>query len=164
MLIERWDTADDATELHKVYAQARAVDDPAGPELSPELFRGWLACGWRGEPREVWFVPGTGWYRLVLPDRENRDRCVMDLVVSPSARRRGSGTALLEHAMRRAAAHGCSMLRGWTWGDSPGEAFAVARAGTGGPGRADGRPARRDGGPAAGGGFRAFGMGCREGA
>jgi hypothetical protein len=84
-MIERWDGV---PGLYDVYAAAQAVDDPLGPVLPPRLFLAWLAHAWEDEPREVWYIPGTGWYRLLLPEPENRDRAVLDLVVAPTARRR----------------------------------------------------------------------------
>lgn len=81
-MIERWDGS---PGLHDVYAAAQAVDDPLGPVLPPRLFLAWLAHGWEDEPREIWFIPGTGWYRLLLPEPENRDRGILDLVVGGQA-------------------------------------------------------------------------------
>ena len=128
-MIERWHPADDAAELHKIYTAAQLADNPTDFPFSPTLFRAWLARGWMDEPREVWSAPGTGWYRLLLPDRENSGRCLLDLCVAPAERRHGAGTELLRHAMGRAAANGRSLLRGYAWEGSPGEAFALARGG-----------------------------------
>jgi GNAT superfamily N-acetyltransferase len=131
-MIKQWDLADDAAVagMYEVNVAVSIVDDPGAPIFTPRLFRGWLARGWDDEPREVWFMPGVGWYRLQLPEPENRDRAYLDLMVAPAARRRGHGSELLEHAIGRAAANGRSLVRGWAWEGSPGEAFALARGGS----------------------------------
>jgi hypothetical protein len=115
---------------HAVFLAARRVDEPEGPRMWERAFSGWLSVGWGGDPREVWMVPGqaegsvAGWYRLELPDRENRDRANLDLIVSPQERRHRTGLSLLRHAAGRAAAHGRSVLCGPARYDSPGGAFA----------------------------------------
>jgi GNAT superfamily N-acetyltransferase/RimJ/RimL family protein N-acetyltransferase len=133
-MFEKWQPGDDVGALHAVYTEAAAADDPDGPVFSQRLFGAWLARGWFGQPREVWFASDPagvlGWYRLDLPDKENTKRASLDLTVRPAVRRRGTGTALLEHALARAAANGRGLLRGWAYEGSAGEAFAVARGGT----------------------------------
>jgi GNAT superfamily N-acetyltransferase len=130
-MIKQWDLADDAAlaSMYEVNVAVSIVDDPGAPIFTPRLFRGWLARGWNDDAREVWFMPGVGWYRLQLPEPENRDRAYLDLMVAPAARRRGHGSELLEHAIGRAAANDRSLIRGWAWEGSPGEAFALARGG-----------------------------------
>jgi GNAT superfamily N-acetyltransferase len=77
---------------------------------------GWLRGGWSGDPGEAWFVPGpepggvVAWYRLELPDLENRDRAGLHILVHPARRGRGIGRALLRHAAERAGAAGRVML------------------------------------------------------
>lgn len=112
--------------MYEVYAAVQAADDPRGPVFTRRMFRNWVAHGWDDEPREIWFIPGTGWYRLLLPDKENRHRSMLQLFVAPPARRHGYGSELLEHAIGRAAAHGRSLVRGGAWESTPGDAFAVA--------------------------------------
>jgi GNAT superfamily N-acetyltransferase len=134
LMFGKWQPGDDVGALYAVYEEAAATDDPDGPVFSQRLFGAWLARGWFGQPHEVWFASGPGgvlgWYRLDLPDKENTKRAFLDLTVRPAARRHGTGTALLEHALARSAANGRSLLRGWAYGGSAGEAFAVARGGT----------------------------------
>jgi GNAT superfamily N-acetyltransferase len=126
-MIQRWDPVGDAADLYEVYRAVQAADDPLGPVFTRRMFHGWVARGWADEPRETWFIPGTGWYRLLLPDKENRGRAGLQLFVTPAARRQGHGSALLEHALSRAAAHERSLVRGGAWEGTPGEAFALAR-------------------------------------
>ena len=132
MHIERADLADADTirGCFEVFLAAQQVDEPEGPWFTERPFRGWLTVGWGGDPREVWVVPGpaegpvAGWYRLELPDLENRDQAGLDLVVHPAQRRRGLGRALLRHAAARAAEHGRSALNGAARRGGDGEAFA----------------------------------------
>jgi GNAT superfamily N-acetyltransferase len=132
MRIERADLAD-ADTIHacfQAFLAAQQVDEPDGPWFTERPFRAWLSFGWGGEPREVWVAPGpaegtvAGWYRLELPDLENRDQADLTLVVDPAQRRHGVGRALLNHAATRAAKHGRSVLNGGTRNGTGGEAFA----------------------------------------
>ena len=130
MRIEQADLADaERTRLcYEVDLAAQRVDEPERTWFTDRPFRGWLAVGWGGNPREVWLATeegsAAGWYRLELPDRENRDQANLVLVVHPAERRHGLGLALLRHAASRAAAHGRSVLSGDARDGSPGEAFA----------------------------------------
>ena len=132
MRIERLDFADAAgiRGAHAVFQAAQRLDEPLDPPMGERMFGVWITIGWGGEPREVWLAPGpaegsvAGWYRLELPDLENRDRARLDLCVHPDERRRGIGRALLRHAAGRAAAHGRVALDGMTRKGAAGEAFA----------------------------------------
>lgn len=144
MGIERFDPVSDKAEFracYETYVAAHWADDPELPPMSPDLFRGWLTVGWNGEPRETWMAAGKqaggsateqagGYYMLKLPDRENLDRGQLILEVNPAVRRRGVGSALLEHAVGRAAADGRAVLNSEVWADSAGEAFARAAGAT----------------------------------
>jgi GNAT superfamily N-acetyltransferase len=131
MHIERIDLAD-AQRIRacdEAALAAQLADSPETPPFTGSAFRGWLTVGWGGDPREVWLAPGreraaAGWYRLELPERENQDRAYLNLVVHPEERRRGLGTALLQHAEARAAGQGRSVLSGGARNGTPGEAFA----------------------------------------
>jgi GNAT superfamily N-acetyltransferase len=135
MRIEQADLADlaDGRALracHEVYLAARRTDHPDEPGLTYRTFSGRLTVGWEGDPREVWLAwagdAAAGWYRLELPDQENRDRAWLELTVRPEQRRRGIGTALLRHAADRARALGRSVISGHAADGSPGEAFIRA--------------------------------------
>ena len=138
MRITRWELPDgDGWQAcHHVFEAAARADDPAGPPMTARMFRGFLAFGWGGDPREVWIVPGeaagtaSAWYRLVFPDLENTGQAGLSLVVDPAARRRGLGTALLRHALARAAAGGRSTVRGEVLDGSAGEAFIRSAGGS----------------------------------
>jgi GNAT superfamily N-acetyltransferase len=74
----------------------------------------------------------AGWYYLILPERENRDRAYLYLTVRPSSRRRGIGTALLRHAAGRSADAGRSVLGSGAFQGSAGAAFATRVGATAG--------------------------------
>jgi RimJ/RimL family protein N-acetyltransferase len=133
MRIERWEPGDAAAlrACHEVWRAARKTDDPLGSPKSARVLGAWLTHGFSGHPGEVWLVPGNGagtpvvaWYRLGLPDRENRESALLSIVVHPDHRRRGLGTGLLRHATRRARAHDRTRLAGEARENGAGEAFA----------------------------------------
>ena len=83
----------------------------------PRMFRAWLRYGWTEDPSEAWLARDDdgevcGWYLLSLPERENRHLADLSLVVAPSRRRAGLGTALLGHAADRARQAGRTLLTG----------------------------------------------------
>src|ERR1700677_3275344 len=143
MRIVQWDGSDPAAiqECYQVLPAEHAADDPFGPPPSLRRLQSWLEHP--VDPAEVWLAEGSiaghpdGWYRLRLPDKENRDRGGLGLSVHPAARRRGIGTALPRHAATRAASHHRSVLRGEVFQDSPGAAFARRMGAT--PGLVDAR-------------------------
>jgi GNAT superfamily N-acetyltransferase len=131
MRIVQADASDLATTqaCFEVVRAAAEADDPFGPPWSLRRLRGWLEYPF--DPAETWTCEdedsGTiqGWYYLILPERENRDRVYLYLTVHPSSRRRGIGTALLRHAAERAARGGRSVLGSGAFQGSAGAAFAV---------------------------------------
>jgi GNAT superfamily N-acetyltransferase len=134
MRVERWDPADTAA-LHgcqAVWGAALDIDDPDGPRMTGQVLAAFLRHSFTGDPAEAWFIPGTapgsvaGWYRLGLPDLENRDRGDLLIVIDHAARRQGLGTGLLRHAAERAAAAGRVALGGEVRDGSAGDAFAAA--------------------------------------
>jgi GNAT superfamily N-acetyltransferase len=134
MRIAAWDPADSAALLgcQAAWSAALDIDDANGPRMKGQVLGAWLREGLTGDPAEAWLIPGTapgsvvGWYRLELPDQENRDRAGLLIVVDPAARGRGLGRDLLRHAAERAAAAGRSVLGGEVRDGSAGDAFAAA--------------------------------------
>jgi GNAT superfamily N-acetyltransferase len=132
MRITRLDHADHdgVRGCHDVWLAAHAADDPLSPPLSLPVFRHWLTRGWESEPSETWVAVDEatgetlGWYRIELPDLENRHRSFGSLTVRPASRRRGVGSALLRHEVERARANGRTVLRGSALVGSAGDAFA----------------------------------------
>jgi GNAT superfamily N-acetyltransferase len=132
MRITRLDLADagGVRACYDVWLEAHAVDDPLSAPLSLPVFRHWLAHGWESEPSETWVAADqatgetVGWYRIELPDLENRHRASGSPTVRPASRRRGAGTALLRHEVERARANGRTVLRGSALVGSAGDAFA----------------------------------------
>src|ERR1700759_3394474 len=106
---------------HAVWVPAAPRPHPHPPPPPPRslpVFRHWLTRGWESEPSETWVAVDEatgetlGWYRIELPDLENRHRSFGSLTVRPASRRRGVGSALLRHEVERARAHGRTVLRG----------------------------------------------------
>ena len=122
--------ADGVRACHDVWLEAHAVDDPLSPPLSLPVFGHWLTHGWESAPSETWVAADeatgetVGWYRIELPDLENRHRASGSPTVRPASRRRGAGTALLRHEVERARANGRTVLRGGALVGSAGDAFA----------------------------------------
>jgi GNAT superfamily N-acetyltransferase len=133
MHIAQWDPADEKTMLacYEVNCAAHRVDDPVEPPMSAGTFRVFLTEGFDHNPGEVWVASDdagtvTGYYRLDLPDLENRERAFLGLVVDPAARRGGTGRELLRHGAERVSAHGRTIMDGVTVTGGAGEEFARA--------------------------------------
>ena len=131
--IERVEPTDTATvrTLVDVQLAALAVDDPTGPPWSARVFKLRMTVGLPvRDPGEMWSVPGdvpgglAGGYWLQLPDLDNRNAAYLSLFVHPAARRRGLGTVLLGHAVKRAASHRRSRLAASVIEGSAADAFA----------------------------------------
>jgi GNAT superfamily N-acetyltransferase/RimJ/RimL family protein N-acetyltransferase len=132
---ERFSPAEDEASVracHEIYLSGVPEDDPEGPVMSFRPFAGWMERGWTEDPAETWLArdsagePGA-WYRLSLPQRENRRIAGLSLTVHLSRRRAGIGTALLRHAAAQARLAGRTELSGMARAGSPGDAFARAR-------------------------------------
>jgi GNAT superfamily N-acetyltransferase len=133
MRIDQWDPADEKTTraCYDVACAAQAVDDPIEPPQSYGLFDLYLRNGFEKTPGEVWIGRDSGgavvgYYRIGLPDLENRDEAGGEPVVHPAARRRGYGRELLRHAGGRAAAHGRTRFGAATTTGGAGDEFARA--------------------------------------
>jgi len=132
MRTERFDPASDTGAVracHETHLAASRADGLRRPPMSPRTFQAWLRYGWTEDPSETWLARdddghACGWYLLSLPERENRHVANVDLVVTPSRRRAGLGTALLGHAADRARQAGRTLLTGHTEESSAGTAFA----------------------------------------
>ncbi len=133
MRIAQWDPADEKALLgcHEVHRAAGQADDPVEPPMSEGTFRVHLTEGFEHNPGETWIAfddAGTvaGFYRLDLPNLENKDRAFLGLVVHPAARRRGTGRELLRHGAERATANSRTILDGVVTAGGAGEEFARA--------------------------------------
>jgi GNAT superfamily N-acetyltransferase len=133
--IERIDVGSDldaVRALHDVYRAGAPVDEPGSPPMSLGVFSVLMEQGWCGEPHETWLArqePGDavlGGYTLELPDRENRERSGLWMVVVPARRRAGLGTVLLRHATARASELGRAVMTSEVRAGTPGEGFARA--------------------------------------
>jgi GNAT superfamily N-acetyltransferase len=131
---ERFSPAEDEASVracHEIYLSGVPEDDPEGPVMSFRPFAGWMERGWTEDPAETWLARDSegkpsGWYRLGLPQRENRHVADLALTVHASSRRAGLGTALLRHAAARARRAGRTEMTGMARAGSPGDVFARA--------------------------------------
>ena len=133
MRIERWDPAEEKTAraCYDVMLAAHQNDEPVEPPMSYGAFCIYLLEGWEKSPGEVWVAVDdggavTGFYRMSLPDLENRDKAFGGPTVHPGSRRRGIGRALLRHEAERATANGRTNFAAMAIAGSGGEAFAAA--------------------------------------
>src|SRR5437763_16316236 len=114
MQLGRFAAGSDAAQVracHEIYLAALPVDVPWHPAMSLRCFQGWLVYGWTEDPSEAWLgraADGTAaaWYRLSLPERENRRYAHLEAIVRPSRRRAGLGLELVRPAASRARAAG----------------------------------------------------------
>jgi RimJ/RimL family protein N-acetyltransferase len=133
MRIQQLDPADEVTMrgCYDVMSAAQHTDDPVVPPMSFGEFSLYLCRGWDQTPGEAWTaVDGEGavigYYRIELPDLENRGNAYAGPVVHPGRRRRGTGRELLRHEGTRAAANGRSLFSSEIIAGTAGEAFAQA--------------------------------------
>jgi GNAT superfamily N-acetyltransferase len=133
MRIAPWDPADEKTNraLYDVARAAHQADEPVEPPDSYALFCAFLRFGWERTPSETWVYFGpddsvAGFYKIGLPDLENRDKAFGGPTVHPAVRRRGIGRELLRHAGSRAEAHGRTQFDAAVTAGGAGDAFAQA--------------------------------------
>jgi GNAT superfamily N-acetyltransferase/RimJ/RimL family protein N-acetyltransferase len=132
--LDRFSPAADSASVracHEIYLSGVPADDPEGPVMSLRPFAGWLEFGWTEDPAETWLARDAagkpcGWYRLSLPQRENRHIADLSLGVHAASRRAGLGTVLIRHAAARAGDAGRTEMTGTARAGSPGDAFARA--------------------------------------
>jgi GNAT superfamily N-acetyltransferase len=132
--IERFDPLADEQQLracHEMTVAGQPEDDPAVPAMSFSWFRGWWALGFADFPRQTWLATDdsgapVGGYVVELPEKENRSNAFGFVVVAPSRRRRGIGTALLAHMAGQSAQSGRRLLMSGTRVGAPASAFAAA--------------------------------------
>jgi hypothetical protein len=131
MRILRVDPGDAATvrECFEVSQAADQAEDPLGPPMTERVLRVFLAEGFEANPCEAWLClsgeAAIGWYWLELPDKENRDRGTLLIVVRPQPGH-DVERALLRHAAQRAAEHGRTILSLIARLGTPLDAFLVS--------------------------------------
>ncbi|MFG1943691.1 GNAT family N-acetyltransferase [Nonomuraea sp. NPDC048826] len=133
MLIQRIETDELVVGLYETY-MAGMADVPA-PLWQQPRFGAQVTEGSPGSRVEAWAVVEDGrvvaGYGLGFPHYDNPHLAgLFPLVVHPERRRRGLGTALLDHAVGRAREEGRTLLLGDTPVTGPGAAFAAARGWT----------------------------------
>lgn len=110
MLIERLDPSD-AVRVEaavRLFEYSQKFDYPDELKLSASWERGRIKVPSPGSVQERWMVmngdESQAMLTLEFPEYDNVTSVVMELTVHPSVRRRGIGTALLDHAMARTTA------------------------------------------------------------
>ncbi|MEH0828257.1 MULTISPECIES: GNAT family N-acetyltransferase [unclassified Micromonospora] len=132
---------DDQTAVDAAYRIGAAANDADVPDFPPYCRRRFEAMVRHPMPGIVacWAlarldgVP-VGWLRLELPQLDNTDNALAELVVHPAHRRRGVGRALHEHGVRllreagrkRLVGEAVSALPGGPARNTGGDAFATA--------------------------------------
>ena len=132
MRIERLDLsagAGDIAACYEAYQEGRAFDDPLGPATSYRAFEFRLRHGWPDDSHEAWLARDPGgavaaWYTVDFPRLENPHLAGLNVMVRPSRRRTGLGTAMLRHAAERARRAGRKALAGDAREGAAGPAFA----------------------------------------
>jgi GNAT superfamily N-acetyltransferase len=125
---------DSLRACHRIMEAARPIDHPSLSRQSFEGFGHWWQLA--GSPQQAWLASDdgepVGFCQLVLPDRDNITAAFCGLVVSPSRRRAGIGTALLAHCSEQARRAGrvliasTDLTRTKVRDGSPGGYFAAA--------------------------------------
>lgn len=130
MEIRRVDPEDDATvrALVELGEAVSAADSPWAVPAGPLQLRGMLRHGWDGEVPE-WWVAVTdegvvGDASLWASDYDNLTSAWFGLGVHPTVRRRGVGTALLNHLADRALERGRPLVGIGGWEASASSAWA----------------------------------------
>jgi GNAT superfamily N-acetyltransferase len=141
MRIEEFDAKADADTLracHQIALACHPYDTPFLPPPSFTAFKGEWAHGWgSGDPSQTWLAQddsgkAVGCCSVTLPQRDNREVAVGELMVTPERRRSGIGSALLAHCADKARQAGRTRLRSMAVEGSAGEAFARAKGASGG--------------------------------
>ncbi|GII54987.1 N-acetyltransferase [Planotetraspora thailandica] len=131
MRIERLDFSSSGDGMPGLYAAHRA-GRTQGPGISLRHFRVSVERGWSAGRCEAWVARDAGQvaggYALHCPDADNTHvALIRTLAVLPGHRRRGIGSALLEHAVGRARSEGRRVMIGEAVTGGPGASFAAAR-------------------------------------
>lgn len=112
MHIEPLDTADDAgvDAAVRLRAEGHAADFPHDPKFCPSWAIGQIKAPLPGSRHEWWLAQDgrtlAGVLLVEFPELDNVGTALVEVTVHPGSRRRGVGTALVEHAKARAVANG----------------------------------------------------------
>ena len=131
MQLERFDPVSDprrAHACHALYLAGAPQDNPAEPAMSDRAFTGLLGYGWTEDRPQAWLASDNaskpvGWYLMIAPERENTHLASVLLLVAPTRRRAGLGTALVRHAAAQAAGQRRTVLATDVREDSAAAAF-----------------------------------------
>ncbi|GAA3124769.1 GNAT family N-acetyltransferase [Streptosporangium carneum] len=131
MRIERIDFTDPGSrtaQWHAAYLTSQT--GVPGPLPGLRRFTVMVERGWSNHHVEAWVAEEAGLVvggcSLHFPTTDNTHSCDLRfLVVHPGHRRRGTGSALLEHCVRRARAHGRELILSDVRAEEAADAFAA---------------------------------------
>src|SRR6202043_1932281 len=120
-----------ARACYDVMVAAHKVDEPVEPPISYGPFSLYLREGWEKTPGEVWGAVDdggtvTGFFRMHLPDLENRDKASGGPVGHPAGRPRRLCREPPRREGARGAANGRSLFDASVSAGTDGDAFAQA--------------------------------------
>ncbi len=123
------DDVDHVAAYADIMTAARAVDSPWQPAMTPKRADGRLRYGWDGEV-EVPFLGLVDGVPVAIgavatSEYDNRHLAWLDVVVHPEHRRRGHGTAVLDHVIAEAKAVGRTSLGTDGWDNEVTRGFAA---------------------------------------
>lgn len=127
VIVREWDPSNAGAEELEAFVrtlnEVLSVDVPGEPTWEPTMIREYLTVTLPGERRVCWMASSAdgvhGYANLLLLG----DLGVMEVMVHPTRRRRGTGRALVAAACQRAYQEGASSLGVEVIGDTPAVAF-----------------------------------------
>jgi GNAT superfamily N-acetyltransferase len=123
------DDSDGVAAYAEIVSAARSVDSPWLPPMTPKRAEGRLRHGWDGEVEIPYLAVVDGTAAAVgtvaTSEYDNLQLAWLGLVVHPEHRRRGYGSATLEHLTRQSKALGRTMLGADGWEADSTRGFAA---------------------------------------
>lgn len=124
------DDVPSVTAYAELASAVRAVDSPWQPPITPRRAEGMLRHGWDGEVETPYLgrVDGTAvaYGALSTSEWDNLHLAWLHVFVHPEHRRRGYGSAVLEHLLEQARALGRTSVGADGWDGDVSRAFAAA--------------------------------------
>ena len=120
---------EDVARASDFLADALAVDVPWVVPMTPAIRQEFWSNGWDGEPPQVFVMERdgeiVGWGQLELPQRDNTHLAWVNVIVAPTHRREGLGTAMFEHLEQLAREAGRTSIGTDAWESEAAVAFTA---------------------------------------